>query len=616
MPTRRPPAATPAGPAGEFASRHRTYLVAQDTGLSPQAAGPLDFDWIVEQLRADPEVIVQKELVPREFTLANAGPTITRTVVAATMPETTRDELAAHPQIIVEEDYPVLPQDAPAGLAPPAGEPLLVSPFGLSTSWQILLQASDGSAVADATVFLYGSGIPVQGKTDSAGKVVLTLQNETDETLRALYINPLRDYWSMWVNRPSLTSGQPNTVVLESLSATFPGFPEQQMLGWGQALMGLDQVPGELDGRGIRVAVIDSGAASLTHDDLQSISTGVDFTGTEQNTVQWTQDTIAHGSHCSGIIAGNDDGRGIRGFAPAAEMHELRIFPGGRVSSLLDAVDYCIDAQMDVVNMSLGTGGTSQILLQKLAQAKEQGIACIVAAGNSGNAVQFPGVSPDVLTVAAIGQEGTFPGGSYHAQQRWVGGVSQSGIFSAQFSCHGPEVDVCAPGVAIVSSVPDNGYAAWDGTSMATPHVTGLAALVLAHHPDFDAPAMRVRTAARVDRLFELLRESATPLVFGDPERSGVGVPDAVKALALRSGGMPVGGVGEPADHTAGATRLTLDQLHGDLVAVGLAPEPGAGDARSSTSSTRPEGVAADPAAIRRLLVGLRAELVSARLAA
>jgi subtilisin family serine protease len=275
------------------------------------------------------------------------------------------------------------------------------------------------------------------------------------------------------------------------------------------------------------------------------------------------------------------------------------------VSSLLDAVDYCIDQQIDVVNMSLGTGGTSQILLQKLAQAREQGVACIVAAGNSGDAVQFPGLSPDVLTVAAIGKDGTFPDASYHAQQRWKDGVLEAGLFSAQFSCHGPEIDVCGPGVAIVSSVPDNGYAAWDGTSMATPHVAGLAALVLAHHPDFQTPAMRLPTAARVDRLFEILRDSSTALEFGDPERSGAGVPDAIRALGLDPGRAPsISGSGAVTDdRTAEAIRLALDHILQDLVAVGLSPARNTDDA-----------AAADVLTIRRLLAGLRADLASAGL--
>ena len=591
---------------GSVTSRNRTYLVAQSTEVSPLAAGPLDFDWVAEQLEADPDVVVEQTLRPRSFTLANAGPSIVQNVIVATMSDAKSAELEGHPQIVLEEDHLVLPQDGP--LPDVAGDPLLVSPFGTSTSWVVRLVSAGGAPVADATVYLYGSGIPAQGRTDASGTVALTLTGESDATLRALYVNPLRDHWSLWVNRPALTSGGPNDVVLQPLADSFPGFPGRQVLGWGQLAMRMDQVPAQLDGRGIRVAVIDSGAASLTHPDLGRIAAGVDFTVTPANTVHWTDDTIAHGSHCSGVIAGTDDATGVRGFAPAAELHELRIFPGGRVSSLLDAVDYCIEQQMDVVNMSLGAGGISQILLQKLAQAREQGVACIVAAGNSGDAVQFPGLSPDVLTVAAIGMEGQFPETSYHAQQRWSQGTPDRGFFAAQFSCHGPEIDVCAPGVAIVSSVPDTGYAAWDGTSMATPHVAGLAALVLAHHPDFRTPALRLPTRARVDRLFEILKTSATPLQLGDPQRSGAGLPDSVRALGLGVAATPVPGATE-----ASALRSALDLVRTDLVAAGLL-EP----VLAPQFMDLPPGLVAELLPVldaRRALADLRGQLANAGLA-
>jgi subtilisin family serine protease len=550
-------------------SRPRRFLIARDSSIHPANVGPVDFDWIIEQLEEAPDINVVHHLEPRSFRAQNLGNSVTDRVVVATMSDEAAEELVQHPQVIVEEDSLILPQPAIMDTALVDIDPGLLSPFGVSTSWTLKLVGDGGQPVGGATVYLYGSGVPVQGRTDAQGTVTLSLRNETDATLRALYVNPLSDYWSMWQNRPNLISGTTNTVRLQPLSGSFPGFPSTEILGWGQQAMRLDQVPAALTGRGVKVAVVDSGAAALTHPDLSGIHEGVDLTNDAQNDTQWRDDTIAHGSHCSGIIAGARNGGGIRGFAPDAEIYEARIFPGGRISSLLDAIDYCIDEGIDVVNMSLGTGGTSQIMLERLSQAKDLGVACIVAAGNTGGGVQFPGTSPDVLTVAAIGQEGAFPEASYHAQQRWTSGTSVQGYFSAQFSCHGAEVDVCGPGVAVVSSVPPTGYAAWDGTSMATPHVAGLAALVLAHHPDFQVDGMNLPVAARVDHLFEILKNSATSLNFGDPQRSGSGLPDAPRALGLTDSPTQV----NLQETQATAIKTALAQLAQEMVNAGLLAE-------------------------------------------
>jgi subtilisin family serine protease len=186
------------------------------------------------------------------------------------------------------------------------------------------------------------------------------------------------------------------------------------------------------------------------------------------------------------------------------------------------------------VNLSLGSDQPSELVEQKLQEAKEAGVACIVAAGNSGGPVQYPAASKHVLAVSAIGRQGVFPQDSYHVTTA-DGSASSEGYFSARFSCFGPEIGVCGPGVAILSSVPPNNYAAWDGTSMATPHITGLAALILAHHPDFQESRSqyRQRSALRVDRLFQILKGSARPLALGDRARTGAGLPDAARAFGL-----------------------------------------------------------------------------------
>jgi subtilisin family serine protease len=154
------------------------------------------------------------------------------------------------------------------------------------------------------------------------------------------------------------------------------------------------------------------------------------------------------------------------------------------------------------------------------------------------------------MTVAAIGRVNEFPADSYHAQTV-TQVVDANGFFSASFSCYGPEVSVCAPGVAITSCVPENSYAAWDGTSMAAPHVTGLAALALAHHPDFRGSG-QMRSAARVERLFQIIKQSCQPLMLGDQRRTGFGLPDTLRAVGLAAPqGLPT-----PASTSAGLSAL------------------------------------------------------------
>jgi subtilisin family serine protease len=356
-------------------------------------------------------------------------------------------------------------------------------------------------------------------------------------TMRGLYVKPQADYWSFWLPQPGLDLSQNNIVTLTSFDATIPDFPAHQMVGWGQKAMKLDQLPANLNGSGIKIGVIDSGAAP-THRDLHDIlKGGYDTLSEPTATTSWQQDTVMHGSHCAGIIAGSDNGHGIRGFAPAAELFAYKIFPDGRFSNLIEALNKCIEDQVDVVNLSLGSDQRSDLVEQKLQEAKDLGIACIVAAGNSGGPVQYPAASKSVLAVSAVGKVGVYPEDSFHGTTMAAAATGE-GYFSAKFSCFGSEIGVCGPGVAIISAVPPDNFAAWDGTSMATPHITGLAALILAHHPDFHGPQapFRSRNAQRVERLFQVLKESARSIGIPDRDRTGAGLPDATVALRSAAG--------------------------------------------------------------------------------
>jgi subtilisin family serine protease len=506
--------------------------------MLPAGVTPFDvnaFEQTLRQREADPTSGIKFVRTLHPLGALGLGAGGAPSVVVAQMPPDTAEALKQNAQgtVIVEEDHPIGLADPAPQVPAAARDPGVVIPYGASFTVALTIRGKGGAPLPDADVFLYGRDWPTQGRTDANGQVHLTLFGETGSTLRALYVKPQADHWSLWLSNPALDPGQNNIVNLIGLDQadTVTNFPQQELLGWGLRAMKVDQLPSQLRGRGAKVALVDSGTAT-THQNLtQQVRAGFDTIA--QNNQTWNQDTVFHGTHCSGVVAGLDNAFGIRGIAPEAQLYSFKIFPDGRFSNLIDALNQCIAQQVDVVNLSLGTDQRSDLVEQKILEAKQQGIACIVAAGNSGGPVQFPANSAHVLAVAAIGKIGTFPDNSYHAQTALAGALPQGdGYFPANFSCYGQEIGVAAPGVAIVSSIPPNNFAAWDGTSMAAPHVTALATLIVAHHPDFQPGGpYAARNARRVERLFQIIRQSADLLGFSDPNRGGAGLPNAVKAL-------------------------------------------------------------------------------------
>jgi subtilisin family serine protease len=206
----------------------------------------------------------------------------------------------------------------------------------------------------------------------------------------------------------------------------------------------------------------------------------------------------------------------------------LKIFPGGAFNNLVAAIKYCINEQIHVVNCSLGGDVSSQFVAQAIARARQAGVAIFVAAGNTGDQVKFPAHLQEVACVSAIGQAGNVPLDTFHARTVPEGATLVDWeIHPGRFSCFGPQVRFCGPGVGIISSVP-GGYAAWDGTSMADPHVAGVAAFLAAHHPAIAGAT--VRDAAWVDQLFDLVRSISVEVGL-TPEKGGFGLPILPKTL-------------------------------------------------------------------------------------
>jgi hypothetical protein len=557
------------GPGRMIEERKAQFLVAARQGLGAPVLGP---DEVAKWLHEEPDVEVVGTLALRGTAVAlgeGAAPARQTVIVARMTPQ--KAEAIRHDaggRLIVEND--ALLTFATPELDPRFVEihdPGVIVPHATGFTAAITVMG-DGNPIKDAEVYLFGSIWPTHGVTDAKGRVELTVFGESPASITGLYVRPRADHWSYWLKNPAIEPDQEHVVNLTALSRTFPNFPARQLVGWGERIIGLDRLPAEWRGQGVKIALIDSGAAT-THRNLNQIRTGFDFIN--KNDQSWTEDLIGHGSHSAGIIAGLDSGTGVRGFAPAAEIHVCRLFPGGRFSHLIAALDYCMEKGVDVMHLGLGCSQASELLDQRLLLAKQLGVACIAAAGNSAGPVQFPAASPHVLAVAAMGEQGEFPPDSYHANLV-LDGAARKDLFSAKFTSFGPEVDLVAPGVAVVSCAPPDRFAARDGTSVAASHVTGMAALILAHHPDFVGP-FHVRSAQRVERLFQILKETARPLDLGHPERMGAGLPDAVRALNLQ----PAVGVAPEMPIDLGQLRTMMRQaglLGGEAVGAVSVWEP------------------------------------------
>lgn len=204
-------------------------------------------------------------------------------------------------------------------------------------------------------------------------------------------------------------------------------------------------------------------------------------------------DPVGHGTHVSGVIAAKTNNSvGISGISDC-QIAMWKVFPDDPNDPYLDSESYLralgevVDEGVAVVNLSIGGGAHSQTEAALFAAAISAGVTFVAAMGNEyeeGNPTSYPAAYDDVVSVGAIA-----------ADRR-----------RSSFSNTGPHIDVVAPGSNILSTLPmqksqqrqQTGYAAWSGTSMATPHVTAAAALVLAKHPGWSPVqvAKRLRASA------------------------------------------------------------------------------------------------------------------------
>jgi len=236
-------------------------------------------------------------------------------------------------------------------------------------------------------------------------------------------------------------------------------------------------------GDSVKIVVLDTGY-NQNHPELRSsYRGGKDFINKDNDPTDDHTSGIAspgHGSHVAGIITADGIDPRSKGVAPQAEIIAGKILDSrgnGNWDYLVDAIYWAVDNyKPDIINISIGGGSyssfcdnssqTNQLLLRAFQYAKNNGALPIVSAGNtSGRGVSMPGCISEAFTVGAV----------------------DSSDRIANFSGQGATVDIVAPGVGIYSSLLGNNYGTKQGTSMATPVVSGVAALIKSAHPEYNA---------------------------------------------------------------------------------------------------------------------------------
>ncbi len=225
-----------------------------------------------------------------------------------------------------------------------------------------------------------------------------------------------------------------------------------------------------------KVCIMDTGY-TLSHADLPSSGvTGDDGYGSN-DTGNWYNDGNGHGTHVAGTIAaiGNNN-QGVVGVNPSGKLglHIVKVFNDSGSwaygSDLIQAISQCKSAGATVISMSLGGGSSSSAEQSAFDSAYAAGILNIAAAGNDGNSsMSYPASYGSVMSVAAVDSSGNV----------------------ANFSQYNSQVEIAAPGVGVNSTYNDGGYKSLSGTSMATPHVAGVAALVWGNNPECTAKEIR-----------------------------------------------------------------------------------------------------------------------------
>jgi len=273
------------------------------------------------------------------------------------------------------------------------------------------------------------------------------------------------------------------------------------VMPWGVKAIHAPQAWSKSTGVHVKIGVIDTGA-DYRHPDLRhSLATGINLL----HRGMLPLDDNGHGTHIAGTLAAAGGSRGMMGVAPRSLLYPVKAFDhngSAYVSDIVLGIDWCVQNKIDIINMSFGMKTRSKALHNVVLKAYHAGIAIIASSGNDGKrGGDYPARYPETIAVGAVDKK------------RQVAG----------FSNRGPYIDVYGPGENVPSCWLKEGYKEMSGTSMATSHVTGAAALLLALRPGLTPRELKL-----------LLRRTSSPVRLRKGQRRaylGGGTADALRLL-------------------------------------------------------------------------------------
>ncbi|CDQ19163.1 thermitase Serine peptidase. MEROPS family S08A [Halobacillus karajensis] len=321
---------------------------------------------------------------------------------------------------------------------------------------KVKVQEDKGEFVKGEVVVKYKEGKSLKGKQlESFGAETLEDSKVVDSEVKVLKVGNVEKAVKALNKNPNVEYAEPNYVFNATWSPNDTYYSSHQ---YGPQNTNTEAAWDITRGSSNQeIAIVDSGV-DYNHPDLAGKTIkGYDFVDNDYDPM----DLNNHGTHVAGTAAAiTNNGSGVAGMAPNTSILAVRALDAngsGSLYDIADAIRYSADEGAEVINLSLGCDCDTQTLENAVNYAWNKGSVVIAAAGNDGVSTTFEPASYDnVIAVGAV----------------------DSNNNKASFSNYGTWVDVTAPGVDIASTVPNGGYAYMSGTSMASPHVAGLAGLL------------------------------------------------------------------------------------------------------------------------------------------